>query len=272
MQRQLVSAGRFGRKTGRGFYEYADGNPIVGELPAAAVPSVALGSVAVVGDGDLAEALKELSNAAALSAAGSMEHAAVVVVAALGPLEVRRLGVRNALEQAGPDAVVAAHCAPYTVTEVTSTLRRAERVAGFSIVGDPRESQLVEVAGGVNTLPEVVDGALSLFGRLGKRPVRVGDGPGMVLARVLSMIVNEAAATLDDGVATAEDIDTAIKLGVAYPLGPLEWADRLGLDVVFNTMRTLQNDYGDPRYRSAIGLRRRVQAGHLGTKTGRGFF
>jgi 3-hydroxybutyryl-CoA dehydrogenase len=114
--------------------------------------------------------------------------------------------------------------------------------------------------------------ALSFFEALGKEPIRVGDGPGMVLARVLSMIINEAAVALDDGVASAEDIDTAMKLGVAYPLGPLEWADRLGLDVVYQTVRTLQQDYGDDRYRPAIRLRRLVQAGRLGKKTGRGFF
>jgi 3-hydroxybutyryl-CoA dehydrogenase len=168
--------------------------------------------------------------------------------------------------------VVLAHCAPYTVTEVASTLRRTERVVGFAVTGDPLETKLVEVAGGLNSDEVSVLAALPFFKALGKEPIRVGDGPGMVLARVLSMIINEAAAALDDGVASAEDIDTAMKLGVAYPLGPLEWADRLGLDVVYQTVRTLQQDYGDDRYRPAIRLRRLVQAGRLGKKTGRGFF
>ena len=101
---------------------------------------------------------------------------------------------------------------------------------------------------------------------------RVGDGPGMVFGRIISALANEAASALDDGVATAEGIDTAMKLGVAYPLGPLEWADRLGLDLVFQTIRTLQQDYGAVRYRPAIRLRRLVQSGRLGQQRGGGFF
>jgi 3-hydroxybutyryl-CoA dehydrogenase len=128
------------------------------------------------------------------------------------------------------------------------------------------------VAGGLNSDETSVDVALAFFRAVGKEPVRVGDGPGMVLARVLSMIINEAAAALDDGVAAPEDIDTAMKLGVAYPLGPLEWADELGLDVVYQTVRTLQQDYGDDRYRPAVRLRRLVQAGRIGHTNSQGFF
>jgi len=83
----------------------------------------------------------------------------------------------------------------------------------------------------------------------------------MILLRVVSMLANEAASALDDGIASAQDIDTAMKLGVAYPFGPLEWADRLGIDLVYQTVRTLQQDYGDDRYRPALRLRRLVQAG-----------
>jgi len=281
IQRQLVSANRLGRKTGRGFYDYneaAEGGRRGAvseerESAGASEPeSGAAGPVAIIGDGDLARALDEAARSTGLALVADAAQAKLVVVAGLGPLEVRRLGLRNALDRASEDAVVLAHCAPHTVTEVASTLRRTERVAGFAIVGDPTEAKLVEVAGGLNSDEAGVLAGLAFFRALGKEPVRVGDGPGMILARVLSMIVNEAAAALDDGVASARDIDTAMKLGVAYPLGPLEWADRLGIDVVYQTVRTLQQDYGDDRYRPAIRLRRLVQAGRLGQKTGRGFF
>ena len=279
IQRQLVSANRLGRKTGRGFYDYSEqaGGPGAaseeGESARASEPeSGAAGPAAIIGDGELARALDEAARSTGLAVVADAAQAKLVVVAGLGPLEVRRLGLRNALERASEDAVVLAHCAPYTVTEVASTLRRTERVAGFAIVGDPTEANLVEVAGGLNSDEASVLAGLAFFRALGKEPVRVGDGPGMILARVLSMIVNEAAAALDDGVASPRDIDTAMKLGVAYPLGPLEWADRLGIDVVYQTVRTLQQDYGDDRYRPAIRLRRLVQAGRLGRKTGRGFF
>ena len=165
-----------------------------------------------------------------------------------------------------------AHCAPYTVTEIASTLRPTESVAGFAVVGNPTSTVLVEIAGGVNSDDVAVAAGMAFFGALGKEPVQVGDGPGMVFGRILSMIVNEAASALDDRVASAEDIDTALKLGVAYPRGPLEWADELGLDFVLQTVRTLQADYGDDRYRPAMRLRRLVQAGQLGRKAGRGFF
>jgi 3-hydroxybutyryl-CoA dehydrogenase len=281
IQRQMVSANRLGRKTGRGFYNYGGQQSAISSQQSAseATPArTSLGGggaaepVAFTGEGELTEALQQSVRAARLELVDEIGNARLVVVAGQGPLEVRRLGLRSALEKASEAAMLLAHCAPYTVTEVASTLRRTERVAGFSIIGDPIETKLVEVVGGLNSEEAAVQVALAFFEALGKEPVRVGDGPGMVLARVLSMIINEAAAALDDGVADAKDIDTAMKLGVAYPSGPLEWADRLGLDVVYQTIRTLHQDYGDDRYRTAVGLRRLVQAGRLGIKTGRGFF
>jgi 3-hydroxybutyryl-CoA dehydrogenase len=215
----------------------------------------------VVGEGPLAEGLRGMVGAAGLAAVGEIGRAGLVVVAGVGPLEVRRLGVRDALRQAAEGATVLAHCAPYSVTEVVSTLRRTERVAGFTLLGEPGEARLVEVAGGMSTADEAVEVGLGFVRALGKAGVRVGDGPGMILLRVISALTNEAAAALDDGVATAEGIDTAMRLGVSYPLGPLEWGDHLGPEVVLQTMRTLQADYGDDRYRPAVALRRAVQSG-----------
>jgi 3-hydroxybutyryl-CoA dehydrogenase len=100
----------------------------------------------------------------------------------------------------------------------------------------------------------------------------VPDGPGLVFPRILCMIINEAAFALMEGVASAEDIDTAMKLGTNYPLGPLEWADRIGLDQVLGVLEGLQAEYGEDRYRPAPLLRQLVRAGHLGLSTGRGFY
>jgi 3-hydroxybutyryl-CoA dehydrogenase len=270
IQRQMVSANRLGRKTGRGFYDYSLG--VQGSPPPASVASLPVGPIAVLGDGQLAEALRGLAGAAGLELADDPRPARLIVLASEGYLEVRRLALRNALDQAHSDAMVLAHCVPYTVTEIASTLRRTECVAGFAVVGNPTRTVLVEIAGGVNSDDAAVAAGMAFFGALGKEAVRVGDGPGMVFGRILSMIANEAASALDDGVASAEDIDTALKLGVAYPRGPLEWADELGLDFVLQTVRTLQADYGEDRYRPAIRLRRLVQAGRLGLKAGRGFY
>ena len=285
IQEQMVRAERFGRKTGRGFYEYdGDAGGVDAATPgrgaaegasqryAATSGLAGLGPVAVTGEGEMARGLRELGRSAGLELVEQIGRAHLVVVAGSGPVEVRRLGVRDALRQAAEDAVVLAHCAPYTVTEVASFQRRTERVAGFGILGEPAEARLVEVAGGLNSGEAAVQVGLDFFDALGKEAVRVGDGPGMILLRVVSMLANEAAAALDDRVATAEDIDTAMKLGVNYPHGPLEWAERLGLDVVFQTIRTLQQDYGDDRYRPAVRLRRLVQAGRIGRESGGGFF
>ena len=269
LQQQMVRANLLGRKTGRGFYRYDPPEQPPASPP---VPAFSAGPVAITGEGDLAAALGGLVQQAGLAVTADLPSAGLIVVAASGYLEVRRLALRNALEQRSERAIVLAHCAPWTATEVTSTLRRPESVAAFAITGDPTETRLVEVAGGLLTGEAAVETGLAFFAALGKEPVRVGDGPGMIFARIVSALANEAAFALDDGVASAEDIDTAMKLGVAYPLGPLEWADRLGLDLVYQTIRTLQQDYGDDRYRPAIRLRRLNQGGQLGQKTGRGFF
>lgn len=286
IQQQLVRANRLGRKNGRGFYEYGDGPstpvslsggaPATGDSvdepdPLARWKRDGVGAAAVIGDGELAASLRTLIQSSDVQLTDDLARASVVLVAGLGPLEVRRLGVRDALRQAGQDALILAHCAPYPVTEIAAFQRPAERVVGFTLVGDPAEAGLVEVAGGLNTKDEPIERGLAFFRALGKEPVRVGDGPGMILLRVVSALANEAASALDDGVATAEGIDTAMKLGVNYPFGPLEWADRLGLDLVLQTMRALQQEYGD-RCRPAVRLRRLVQAGRLGCKSGGGFF
>jgi 3-hydroxybutyryl-CoA dehydrogenase len=269
LQQQMVRANLLGRKTGRGFYVY---DPPEQPPEPAPPPAFRAGPVAVVGDGELAAALRALVEHAGLPRTDDLGAAGLVVVAGEGYLEVRRLGLRNALERSRQEAVVLAHCAPWTVTEVGSTLRRAEAVVGFAIVGAPGATRLVELASGLNGGEGAMDQALAFFGALGKEPVRVGDGPGLVFGRIIAALVNEAASALDDGIATAGDIDTAMKLGVAYPLGPLEWADRLGLDLIYQTIRTLQQDLGADCYRPATRLRRLVQSGHLGRRRGGGFF
>jgi 3-hydroxybutyryl-CoA dehydrogenase len=268
LQQQMVRANLLGRKTGRGFYVY---DPPEAPPEPPAPPAFRAGPVAVLGEGGLAAALRTLVEQAGLPATDDLGAAGLVLVAAEGYLEVRRLALRNALERVGPRAVVLAHCAPWTVTETAATLRRSEAVVGFSIVGEPASTRLVEVAAGLNSAEPALEQALACFGALGKEPVRVGDGPGLVFGRVISALANEAASALDDDVASGPDIDTAMKLGVAYPLGPLEWADRLGLDLIFQTLRALQQDYGADRYRPAIRLRRLVQSGRLGRQRGGGF-
>lgn len=272
IQRQLVRAGCLGRKSGRGFYVYSeDGTPRDGPRPTPPLDRPPE-PIAVVGNGRLADALRTLTRDAGLALTERIEQAGLIVLPSQGLIEVRRLGLRDALRQSRDGVPILAHCAPYPVTEVAAFQRGVDRVVGFSIVGEPSAAPLMEVAGALNSSEAAVTAAMGYARALGKEPVRVGDGAGMVLLRLLSTLANEAALALDEGVATAEDIDRAMKLGVAYPHGPLEWADELGLDLVYQTLRALQQDYGPHRYPIAVRLRRLVQAGHTGRAGGRGFF
>ena len=294
IQRLLLQAGHLGRKSGKGFYDYSSpDHPHPAPSRAATVRErnragaategaesclvgegrgEVLAPVCVLGEGSLAAELRAACSAAKLTLTDDPAIAAMVVVASVGQLEARRLALRNALEQAPAAACVLAHCAPWTVTEIASTLRRTERVVGLTVLASFAQADVVEVAGGENSAADAVGQAQAFLSALGKTAVRVGDGPGMIGLRVVSMLANEAAAALDDKVASPGDIDLAMKLGVAYPRGPLKWADALGLDVVLQTIRTLQQDYGDDRYRPAVRLRRLVQAGRSGLPAGRGFF
>ncbi|MBI2360428.1 MAG: 3-hydroxybutyryl-CoA dehydrogenase, partial [Deltaproteobacteria bacterium] len=149
---------------------------------------------------------------------------------------------------------------------------RPERVVGFATFFPLKEKKVIELAGGLQTGAEALSEAATFFGALGKDPVRVKDTPGLVFPRILSMIINEAARSLDEGVAQAEEIDVGMRLGTNYPRGPLRWADQAGLDEVLMVLEGLQRETGEDRYRPAPLLKKMVLAGWLGESTGKGFY
>jgi 3-hydroxybutyryl-CoA dehydrogenase len=246
----------------------------------AAVPPAAasqLGRVSIAGSGPLAERLREAASGAGIAMADQPVEADVLVLAFEGFLEVRRLELRKALEKAR-DLPIVAHCAPWTVTEIASTLRGVGGVAGFALSSTAvaptapmaRVAPMVEVAGGLNSEPRAVGAALALFQRLGWQTELVDDGPGLVVGRLLSVMANEALVQIEASAESPSTVDAAVCAGLAYRFAPLAWADEVGLDYVLQTLRVLQADYGDDRYRPAVSLRRRVQAGWLGRVSGRG--
>jgi len=160
----------------------------------------------------------------------------------------------------------------HSAAEAAAGIHARHRVVGFGALPPLQKGQPLELASTPWTEPAALDQAGDLFRSAGLEPVVVPDGPGLVFPRILCMIINEAAFALMEGVASAEDIDTAMKLGTNYPLGPLEWADRIGLDQVLAVLEGLQAEYGDDRYRPAPLLRQLVRAGHRGRTTGKGFF
>lgn len=259
IQQQMARAGLHGRKTGRGFYEYDGGRPVGIEEPAPTSPEPPQ-PIAIVGDDSLADGLRKTSRSAGLQTVEDAAQAALVISAASGPVEVRRLAIRKVLEVASADTEVVVHCGPYSCTELVSMLRSRTAVAGFNHIGSFVDTPLIEVARGRAGRESAAVAGEAFFQKLGKQTARVGDSPGMILARILAAIANEGLLALQEGLASRTDIDTAVKLGANHPRGPLEWAELMGLDAVFQTLRALQAELGDA-YLPAPRLRRLVQAG-----------
>jgi len=178
-----------------------------------------------------------------------------------------------ALEANAPDDILFMTSAlAISATQAASWTVKPGRVVGFGVMPPLKGDGIVELAAGLQTEENALAEA-SLFWRgLGYKPMVVADGPGLVRARLVCCLINEATSALMEGVATAADIDQAMWLGTNHPMGPLEWADYLGLDMVLGVMTGLFNEWGDDRYRPSPLLRRMVQAGRLGKKAGRGFY
>jgi len=177
------------------------------------------------------------------------------------------------LDQALPkEAILATNTSSISITELAATTRRASQVVGMHFMNPVPLMQLVEVVRGYETSERTVNETVDLSKALGKVPVVVEDRPGFVSNRVLMPMINEAAYTLLEGVATREAIDTVMKLGMNHPLGPLALADLIGLDVCLDIMEVLHRGFGDSKYRPCPLLRTMVAAGRLGRKAGRGFY
>lgn len=170
------------------------------------------------------------------------------------------------------DALLLVSCLRASATEAASWAIYPEQVSGFGLLPPVQPGDLVEVARALQTGDAAWARALNFWRSLGLEPLPVADGPGLVRARVICSLINEAATALMENVASAEDIDTAMKLGTRYPHGPLEWADMIGIDIVLGVMQALQEEWGEDRYRPAPLLKRLVAAGRLGRKIGRGFY
>jgi 3-hydroxybutyryl-CoA dehydrogenase len=171
-----------------------------------------------------------------------------------------------------PHAILASNTSSISISKLGIASGRPDRVVGLHFMNPPPVMRLVEVVRGHDTSEPTVNLALELAKQLGKTPVLSKDAPGFIVNRILIPMINEAIFTLEERVASAEDIDLAMTAGANHPVGPLALADRIGLDTVLAICEVLYQDLGDPKFRPCPLLRRYVEAGWLGRKSGRGFY
>ena len=194
----------------------------------------------------------------------------LIVEAAFESMDVKKQTFEELQAIAKPTCIFASNTSSLSITEIGAKLDRP--LVGMHFFNPAPVMKLVEVIAGINTPRELVDQVKAIAVSLGKTPVEVNEAAGFVVNRILIPMINEAVGVYAEGVASAEDIDTAMKLGANHPIGPLALGDMIGLDVVLAIMEVLQSETGDPKYRPHPLLRKMVRGGLLGVKSGQGFF
>lgn len=202
----------------------------------------------------------------------AIEDADLVIEAIIELMEMKKMLFREVAPLCKPETIFASNSYGLSISEMASVIRRPEKVLGIHFFSPVPAMKLVELVRGMDTSEATLATARKFVKKIGKTPVEVKDAPGFAVNRILCPMMNEAVFVLAEGIATAEDIDTAMKLGSGHPLGPLALADMIGLDLLLQVMEGFHAELGEDKYRPAPLLRKMVNAGRLGRKSGRGFF
>lgn len=253
LQEQMVKANRLGRKTQEGWYKYRNGEIMDGPQgaeffgnPGPRLTDVR--SVAVLGAPDM----EELVEKAGYQLASCCADADLVIIGDPELLVGR---------EPKPEALVLVEASTLSTTEMAAAMPHPERMVGYGGIPSVLQRQLVEVAPGLRTRPQVWQRAVQFMQSLGRDVEVIHDGPGLVAPRIIACLVNEAAFALQEGIASVDGIDTAMRLGVNYPNGPLDWADTIGPDVILRVLEGMHQQTGEDRYRPCPTLRKLVAAG-----------
>lgn len=201
-----------------------------------------------------------------------MKDVDLIIEAAVEDMEMKKALFAELDTICKPEAILATNTSALSITEIAAATKRPDKVVGMHFFNPVPAMKLVEIVKGLTTSEETRTVVVELATKLGKTPVDVAEAPGFVVNRILIPMINEAAGVLADGVANAEGIDDAMKLGANHPIGPLALGDLIGLDVCLAIMETLYREFGDTKYRPHPLLRKMVRGNKLGRKTGIGFF
>lgn len=201
-----------------------------------------------------------------------LQGAQLVIEAATENLELKLRILRQVDALAGPETVIGTNTSSISITQLAAVMNRPGRVIGMHFFNPVPLMALLEIIRGRQTSDTTHGVAMDFARRVGKTPITVNNSPGFVVNRILCPMINEAIFVLAEGIATADDIDAGMKLGCNHPIGPLALADMIGLDTMLAIMQVFYDGFNDPKYRAAPLLREMVAAGHLGRKSGQGFY
>jgi len=201
-----------------------------------------------------------------------VKNVGLVVEAATENVELKLKIFKDLSDSTNDDVILATNTSSISITQIAAVTNRPDKVIGMHFMNPVPIMKLVEIIRGYSTSDEVTNTIMELSKKLGKTPTEVNDYPGFVANRILMPMINEAIITLHEGVAGVEEIDTVMKLGMAHPMGPLQLADFIGLDVCLSILNVLYEGFGNPKYAPCPLLVNMVTAGKLGVKSGEGFY